>query len=78
MTRARKKTDPAVAAFEAIHALPEAKAMRAAALHYAAHRDKRGADHPLTRDAEENLYRQMFALHPPAARALTALMERKD
>ena len=60
---------------EMLHALPEAKAMRAAALHYAVKRDKHGPTHPLTRDAEENLYRQMFACHPVAARALQEMMK---
>lgn len=77
MPRERKKTDPSIAAFNVIHALPEAKALRAAALHYAHNREKRGVDHPLTRDAEENLYRQMFACHPSAHAALMALMEKK-
>ncbi len=58
-----------------IHALPEAKAFRAAALHYAAYREKFGADHALTRDAEENCYRQMFALHPAAAKALAEVIK---
>lgn len=76
MTREREIT-PAVLAFEAIHALPEAKAFRAAALHYAAYREKYGKDHPLTLDAAENCYRQMFALHPCAVAALAVLTEGK-
>ncbi len=75
MTRARKKTDPAVATFNKIHALPEAKALRAAAMHYVSSREKHGTSHALTRDAEENLYRQMFALHPVAARALAEVIK---
>lgn len=75
MTRTRKKTDPSETAFEKIHALPEAKSLRAAAMHYVAKRDKFGPEHPLTRDAEENLYRQMFALHPVAARALAEVIK---
>jgi hypothetical protein len=62
------------AAFEALRALPEAKALRAAAMYYVALREKHGRNHKLTRDAEENLYRQMFACHPVAVRALQALM----
>ncbi len=75
MTRTRKKTDPSETAFEKIHALPEAKSLRAAAMHYAINREKYGVDHAVTRDAEENLYRQMFALHPVAARALQEVMK---
>ncbi len=77
MTRARKKieTNPSVAALDKIHALPDAKPFRAAALHYAAYRDKHGPDHALTRDAEENLYRQMFALYPSARDALTEVIK---
>lgn len=70
-------TPAARIAFETLRALPEAKALRAAALHYTAKRNKYGKDHVLTEDAEENLYRQMFACHPHAQAALTALMERK-
>lgn len=70
-------TPAARKAFETLRALPEAKALRAAALHYAVKRDKYGRDHVLTEDAEENLYRQMFACHPVAAAALAALIEGK-
>lgn len=75
MTRPRRKTDPSVSVLNKIHALPEAKALRAAAMHYVALRDKHGTEHALTRDAEENLYRQVFALHPAAARALAEVIK---
>jgi hypothetical protein len=65
----------AARALNTIHALPEAKTVRAAALHYTFKRDKYGPAHPLTRDAEENLYRQMFALHPVATKALQEMMK---
>lgn len=75
MKRDRKKADPTWEVFEAIHALPEAKVLRAAALHYAALRDKHGRNHARTRDAEENLYRQMFACYPAAQHVLSSLIK---
>ena len=65
-------------AFRAIHDLPEAKALRSAALHYTSKRNKHGRKHELTVDAEENLYRQMFACYPEAVKAMQSLMGRKE
>lgn len=74
----RDDDEAAAKALAAIHALPEAKALRSAALHYTSKRNKHGRGHPLTLDAEENLYRQMFALYPEAVKAMQALMGRKE
>lgn len=73
-----KKPTPAALALNVLHDLPEAKTVRAAALHYASKRNKFGPDHDLVRDAEENLYRQMLGFYHVAVAALQKLMETDD
>ncbi len=62
MPRKNHNADEHAAFLAFVRSFPEAKPLRAAALHYAAFRDTRGVDHVLTYDAEMNLYRQALAL----------------
>jgi len=67
-----------IAVFSALRVLPEAKALRGVALHYARCRNKFGTEHPVTQEAEESLYRQMFTCYPEARRALSVLAAKED
>lgn len=53
-----------------VHQLPQAQAVRAAAIAYSETRKRYGATHVATAAAEARLYQCMFELHPQACLAL--------
>ena len=70
MARQRSQAERHAEALRRIHQLPQAQAVRAAAIAYSETRKRYGTAHQATADAEARLYERMFELHPQACLAL--------